>query len=491
MTWSAANPPVRPGHYLNFKSKLAPSVLPSAAGTLFLPVVGDYGPFKTPVKVTSPGQAVGIFGDTWSPARIAWEQAFKGEAIPGFPGAGACIIYRFGGAAAAKATRTLSNTTPAVAMTLTPKYEGTRPNSWTVTVQTNAVNGSNKDLLLYEGTTLLESYVNYTATDVTGLVAAINAKSGWMTAAMSITGVALANIASAAFTTGNDGTTLIGSDWTAVMSAAASQDFAVYVPFDLTDTTIQAATYAWEKDLNQNKGKRFTVVVGGAANELIGPATTRSAAALDENIQTVGVGQFFDASLGAAGVSLSTSQLAPRYAGALAARGIYKDTTYMRFAGLAYDTSANSIPSDSDIITAIASGVLIIGADGHPLSPLRIEQGVTTFYTSTDPAKTVAVFGIPKFVMTQQQFERTMKLWAIVNVITPGLPINKDTREYVAGYAQQLLNSYIASGVLNTGAEASISQSPPPTDTDNFVNIDYSWTHTRSAQQVRGTAYVI
>lgn len=490
MTWSTTNPPTRPGHYLNFVSKPQPVVLPSANGRVFVPVVAPWGPFKTPVVCDSLAEYIQVFGpSTTDPGYKAVSSCFRGEGLPGYGGAGQVIVYRFGGSAALKATLALAGT-GGTALTLSARYEGSRANGFTVTVQTNASNGALQDVSIFEGAILLESYIGVslaTNAAIVAFAAVLNSRSGWVTA---VAGAAttVTNVSNSAMTGGNDGTTLIAGDWALTFAAAASQDFAVFAPFDLTDTTIQASLKAWVQDQNNVKGRRLSAVVGGAANELIGPATTRATAMQDENIQTLGVGQYYDSVLAA---SFSTAQLAPRYAGILAARGKLKQTTYARFAGLAYDVTANSVPSDSDITTAIAGGVLIIGADGHPLSALRIEQGVTTYYQSTDPKKSVSAFGVPKFVMTMQEFERTLKLWAIVNVITPSLAINKDTREYVLTYAQQILDSWVSAGVLAAGATAAISQNPPPADTDNFVNIDYNWTFARTAEQVRGTAYVV
>src|SRR3954467_14321059 len=104
--------PVLPGAYVDFVAE-PQAVVPVSVGSLVaIPFTHDWGPFETAVQVGSLAEFQRYYGDTMtSPGYYAVQQAFKGEGVAGRGGAGAVLCYRMGAAAAAKATRALSNTT--------------------------------------------------------------------------------------------------------------------------------------------------------------------------------------------------------------------------------------------------------------------------------------------------------------------------------------------------------------------------------------------
>src|SRR4029077_18272378 len=110
--------------------------------TVAIPLVHAWGPYKTPTLVTSFAEFQQVFGPTTtSRGYKAVKQAFQGSGPTGSPGAGAVLVHRFGSSSAAKATKSLQNTTPAAAITLTARYEGSYGNNLSVTTQDNAADG--------------------------------------------------------------------------------------------------------------------------------------------------------------------------------------------------------------------------------------------------------------------------------------------------------------------------------------------------------------
>lgn len=473
--------PKRPGAYVNFEATERRGVPPNIGAVVAVPIVHDWGPFKRNVLVGSLAEFQAIYGAaTDTPGYMAVQQAFRGEGLSGRGGAGAVLVHRMGGSAAAKSARILTNTTPATALTLTAKYEGTRGDDLRVTVQDYAADSTKSELILYDGLVELERFL-FTDADINGVRDQINLTSDWVTAVANINGVALTAVSSVAFTGGNDGTTLISGDWTALMTALEPERFSVFAPFDLTDSSIIAALKTWAIGLNGG-GKRFFLVVGGALDELITTAVTRSGTLNDEDIINVGVGSVLDAGLPDASGNpavLSTSQLAPRIAGIVAQRGEAKSLTFARLADLTLRTG----PTESGILAAFDGGVLVLSRDSHAVSPVRIEKGLTTYTTTTNTAKPYTVFRQPKYVRTMQGLQLELEQWSVENVIGE-LPVNDKTRDAVIAFVRSRLQARESAGIVQTGWTLGVDNDPPSSDDDEFIAVLVGLKFGRPAEQV-------
>lgn len=485
--FSKANRPRRPGAYVNFEAQAAVVIEPNIASIVAIPFTHNWGPFKKATLVQSFSEWQSIYGDaTDTPGYIAVRQAFQGEDVPGYGGAGAVLAYRFGDSAAAKATKTLQNTTPANALALTARYEGTKGNDLRVTVQDDPTNSAKDELILYDGTTVLETYV-YSDTDIAGLAAQINTVSQWITATETITGVKLGYVSGVAFTGGNDGATPVGSDWTNLMSALEVERFGLFVPFDLTDGAIVASLLTWTKNLNAN-GKRFMLVLGGALNEVVADAVSAAQGLNDPNVVRVGVGSVQDALLLDANKRprvLSTSQLAPRIAGILAARGESKSITFARLRGL----TILSGPTESEILQAFSGGVIVLARDSNVASPVRVEKALTTWTTTTDDDRPYMIFRNPKFVRTMHGLEHDLTDWSVDNVIGK-LPVNDATRTACIAQAGAFLKARQETWIVQPGWAVTVDHDPPPSDDDEFVALVVAAKFGRSVEQVYWTVRV-
>jgi hypothetical protein len=478
--FSKSSRPKRPGAYVNFEAVERQSVPPSIGSVVAIPIVHDWGPYKQNVLVGSLAEFQAVYGASQdTPGFMAVQQAFRGEGLAGRGGAGAVLVHRFGGSAAAKSTRTLSNTTPATSLTLTAKYEGTRGDDLRVTVQDYAADSSKTELILYDGGVELERYL-FADTNINDLRDQINLNSDWVTAVANITGVALAPVSSVAFSGGNDGTTVVSGDWTNVMTALEPERFSVLSPFDLTDSSILASLKTWTVNLN-SQGKRFFLVIGGALDETITTAVTRSGTLNDEDIINVGVGSVIDDGLlDVAGnpVVLSTSQLAPRIAGVVAQRGEAKSLTFARLADLRLRVG----PTEAGILTAFDGGVTVLSRDSHSLAPVRIEKGLTT-YTANSAQKPYTIFRTPKFVRTMQGLELELEQWSTETIIGE-LPVNDKTRDAVIAFVRSRLQARQSAGIVQPGWSVSVDPDPPPSDDDDFIAVLVGLHFGRSAEQV-------
>lgn len=473
-TFSRNARPKRPGSYVNFEAVASTTVPASIGSSVAIGFTHDWGPSETIVLLRSLGDFKAVFGPSeTTPGFKAVKQAFQGEGLEGRGGAGAVIAFRMVGSAGAKGSRILTNTTPATAITLTARYDGSYGNQISVTVQDNAASAANTDLIVYVGGVEVERYT-FADAATAAAVAAINAGSDWVTAVLGTAGVTLTTVTNQSLTGGDDGTTLLAADYTAAMAALEHERFSVLAFENLTDTSIVASLRTWAENLNAN-GKRFMTVLGGLANELIGTAVTRAVAAASENIVTLGMGSVTDANLG----TLTSAQLAPRIAGILAAKGEAQSMTFARLADLTLIQSA----SEADINTAFDAGVMVLSRDSNVEAPVRIEKALTTFVTQNDPNKPYLVFRDPKNVRVMQSFAMEIADWADANIIGR-TAVNDKTRDFIVGEVRSRAQKRADLGVIQPVFTVGIDQNPTPSDSDDFIALVVGFLFGRSVEQV-------
>ena len=482
-TFSKDNRPLLPGVYFNEEAVVPTTVLPNAGSVVAIPFTHDWGPFKLATLVSSFAEFEAKFGKSDSPGRKAVMQAFVGEGVPGYGGAGYVLCYRTGATAAAKATKALQNTTPAAAATLSAKYEGTKGNNLTVTTQDTAGDSSKNDLIILLNGVEVERFTytdNDLNTSANSLKAQIDANSDWVTITVSIDGVALGTVTNSAFTGGNDGSTLVAGDWTALMAALEIERFGILAPYDLTDSSILTSLKTWATALNA-AGRRFLTVVGGAAAETNAAAITRSTSLNDSDFVNLGQGSVRDVGVlgtSAVPVTLSTSQLAPRVAGILAQRGEAMSSTYAQLYGLELVGGA----VESEKLAALKGGVVVLERDSDPVAPVHLGKVVTTYTTKTNAAKPYLIYRNAKFVRTIHGIETEFTEWMARNIIGKVVVDNK-SRDAAKAELGSRLQRRVETRVIQPKPTVEIDQDPPPSDDDEFIALVYGVKFGRSAEQ--------
>lgn len=478
-TFSLNARPKRDGAYFRWEGVADRVVPPAVGGIVAVPFTHDWGPEESPTLCLSLTQFQSVYGDnTQTPGYRAVQQAFRGEDLDGIFGAGAVLAVRMVGAAGAPAVKALMNTTPAAALTLTAKYKGTRGNSLKVTVRDYAADTTKTEIILYYGATPVETY-RFLDTNIADAAAQINASSDWVTAVANITGVALTTVTSSTFASGNDGGTLIAGDWTDMMTSLETSRFAVFAPFDLTDGTILASLKTWVQTMNDNR-RRFLAIVGGAAGEAAATAITRSASLNSEHFVNLGIGTYKDSLLPDANgdpTVLSTSQLVPRLAGILAARGEAQAIDFARLRGV--DITVG--PVNQDILDAYDAGVVVLARDSDIDAPVHVETGLTTYTTTTDSTKPYSIYSNPKYVRIMGGFETELGEYAARHYIGR-LPVNKTTREAIMGDAQRFLQARQDANVIQ--GDWSVGFPADASDNDEFIDVLVGIAFGRSLKQV-------
>jgi Phage tail sheath protein subtilisin-like domain/Phage tail sheath protein beta-sandwich domain len=474
--FSKASRPVLAGTYFNFLVSQPPVVSPSAGQTVAVCFTHTWGPLEEATLCNSFSDFLEKFGGdplSPSPGYVAVKEAFLGEASVDFGGAGAVLAYRMGGTGAAKATTAIGT------LTLTAKYEGTSGNALRVTAQDDPTPTNNQLVILDNNGVVLETYV-YLDTDIPGLAAQINAASRYVTA-VGTGSTALTPVVAQAMTGGNDGATLVAQDYTDTMTALEVQRFGALVFENLTDSAIQASLKTWAAN-QQKVGRRFFTVVGGALDETITTAVSRSVSMNHEDIINVGVGSVRDndtVDVNGNPVVLSSAQLAPRIAGVVANRGVRMALTFAKLPGLELVKGADA----AGIVTAYDNGVVVLSRASDAAATVRIEKGLTTYLTKTNTAKPKAIYSNPKFVAVMHGLQQDLGLWADENIIGR-TTVDDDTRASVLAHVNELLRQYQLIGAVQPGWGASVDPIPPPSDDDSFVAFLIACKFGRSTEQV-------
>lgn len=376
-TWSSVDPPQRAGLFVNVDTVPATAPITDSSGVVGLVVTADWGPVNAITNITAPSEAEAYY-ESGSDAEFAINAALRGEGLPGRGGATTVRVYRAATSSAAKATVALANTagTPATAITLTAKYEGTRGNDFKATVQANAADGTKKDLLIYEGTTLRESYTSLDPAAIQNIVDLVNLQSVLLTATVGATTNDLANVSNSAFSGGDSGSTLTGTEHTAAQSAfEGSSGFSAFAVHGLTDTTITGTYTAWADRLN-GEGKTFMVVIGGLAGESVTTATTRTNSA--DSAYCVNI--YGDVTID--GTAYKSADMTSRVAGMIASAGAFRSISFSQIP----EGSMASAPTNAQIETLVRASVVPFFSDG---TTVRLQRGRTTLRTTsaTKPEK--------------------------------------------------------------------------------------------------------
>ncbi|UKS24886.1 phage tail sheath family protein [Paenibacillus sp. HWE-109] len=363
-TWSQTDRPVLPGFYMNFEAAALSAIEPGGQGVVAMPVKANWGAVRQFVEITSEQgiyDAYGVDQGDTATAPVVLKLALLGKPKK-------LLAYRIADAAAAKASVTLKDSAAANVLKLTAKYEGTRGNNFSVIVQTNAVDGTKKDLKLLEGTAILKVFT-FSGSTIQAAADAMNQDAGnvWLTASVIAPGNGtLAPVAGSALTGGNSGISSIAStDYVNALSALETQQFHVLALDGLSDASIQASTVAWTTRL-RSEGRGIVTVLGGSAADdiaadAVSRATARSATFNHEAIVNVGTGAVL------AGTSYSSAYISAYVAGLIADQKLSESTTY----AVAPFSDVTRRWTRSEQETAVKNGVFLLYHDGQKVKALR------------------------------------------------------------------------------------------------------------------------
>lgn len=480
--------PIIPQTRIRIVGEQSVQVRASLGATVAIPLTHDWGPMGTeldkPEVLSEFAEWTERYGDTDTEGRTAVAGAFAGQNLRGTRGAGGVIPFRMG-VDADRAEVVLDNTAAADAVRITAKWAGTRGDDYSVQIDPDPTDATRDRIRLRYKDAVVETYT-YPEADLEALVASINgADVGHVTATLILDGTALAATAGTALAGGDNGDAIVGADHLAAMDALEFQPFTIIAPANLTDAAIRASYLSWVQ-AQDDAGRPTFFVAGGAAGETLGTAITRSLALADPHVVNVGIGTYHDDLLDK---DLSTAQLAPRFAGILAAKGEDKALTGAEIGGLHVVGATGATSTDAE--AAVQRGVTTLIQTDSDEADLRVAKGVTTFTDDDDPARPLKIFGEPRLVRIMDLFVRNMKRWGDRNVIG-NVPVNEDTRDAVRAEGTRLIEDLKRRGLILTKAQGA-EEDPfirTPVTTDDTLPFEFGWQFAYTANFLLGEGRV-
>lgn len=364
--WSETDLPVRPGFYMNFKAAALAAISGGPRGIVAIPVKANWGPVKTVTEVTTEAELIAAFNNDTGGNYTAYDCGRL--ALLGIPQK--LLLYRLVDGAAAKATKTLKDGAAADILTLTTKYETVR--DFKVTTRDDPTDTVNKkQILLYEGTTLLYTFTFTKAAGIAdNAVAAVNndAKNVWIVAAKVAAGNGtLADVVSSAFAGGNSGAAgVIAGDYTTALTAFEAHIFNNFALDGINTAGIQTSVNTWVQRL-RNEGKKIVAYLGGSTGDDadIATANARSAGFNTEGVVNVGVSGVLD------GTTYGSAYVACYVAGRAGGQALKESLTYAK---TVFDDVSPRL-THSQVVSAINAGTLVLVHDGEKVI---IERGINT-----------------------------------------------------------------------------------------------------------------
>lgn len=441
--------PDNPGVDVTFVGEQTIRPAAAAAATIGLPFTADWGPTGPDeglIRMNGFGEYDAKFGNTKNAGRNSVLGAFVGPGTAGNPGAGSVIGYRMTTEDAEYAKVTIKNTKEAAedALKLRGLYKGTRGNRVSYVTEADPGDSENKNRLriLFDGLTV-EKYV-YAKTDIKALGEAINKRSNYVQAEVVKSGTALAASAGTALAGGDDGAELTAKEWLKALAAFEYAPISVLAPYDLEDSGIAASVVAWV-ETQKEQMKPVSVVLGGKAGETLDEAISRTAAYGSEHVVSVGGGTFHD---GIIDQDVSTAQLVPRIAGALAGLGEEKSLTNLRFASL--EVVGEPAIATDELAIAAQNGVVAFRRTSSEDAELKIARGVTSYIDDTDE-KPLDIWSDPRQVRVIDLFIREIVEWGNEFIVGP-TRVTESTMKAVKAKGEAMIADRRERGLILPGA---------------------------------------
>lgn len=282
--WSETDKPIRPGFYNRFKAAALKRIQPGKRGIIAMPVKANWGPVKTIVSITSEKDLISNFGNNMS------YTAYKLGRLALLGQPKELLLYRLVDGNEEVASITLKDTTatPVDVLKIDTKYPTSR--EFNITVRTNIVDSSKKDIVLYEGTTQVYVFVALAGT-IADVVASINSNQEnlWIDATKIADGNgSLASISNQPLAGGNAGTSAVTNDkYIDAMAAFESVKFNGFCLDGVTDSALQTSVKSWV-ERNRKNGKKIRAYLGGSKEETVAEANNKSKSFNYEGIHYVG-----------------------------------------------------------------------------------------------------------------------------------------------------------------------------------------------------------
>jgi hypothetical protein len=438
---------IRPGVYVRVTStgELPEAIVPQGiVAALFR---ASWGPLGEVTYLENADAVTSTFGNSGTIDTAL--EAFRG-------GCRQVVGYRLG-SGGAKASITLQDTsaTPVDVVTITAKYEGVRGNDFKVTIRDSLTDTTKRELLLYEGVTLLQTVAFAKGTtEPQALVDAVNASnSPYITATKLADGNGVLAAVTQQPLAGGADPTVDGASYDSGLSAIEAIDWNV-LAVDSEDPAIHSTVQTYI-DRVRNEGKRVLAVVGEPTSIQLSTRLANAKTFNDPAIVYVANGF-----KGSDGVIREGYKAAARVAGMIAAANITESLTHAVVKGA---TELVGALTNAEIEQAIQSGALVFTMSAQ--KQVQIEYGINTFVTVT--ADMDAGWKKIRRVRTRDSLmDRIVATW---EPLIGKINNNPDGRATLIAAAQGIINRMIAEGALLQGTIYEDPNNPASGDSAWFV----------------------
>jgi len=438
---------IRPGVYVRVTNIGEPPEAVVPQGIVAALFRASWGPLGQVTYLENADAVTAAFGSAGTVDAAL--EAFRG-------GCRRVVGYRLG-SGGAKASITLKDTaaSPANVVTITAKYEGIRGNNFKVTVRDSLTDATKRELLLYEGATLRQTFTFAKGSgEPQALVDAIAASnSPYITAVKSADGSGVLAAVTQQPLTGGQDPTVNGESYSAGLVAIEAIDWNV-LAVDSEDPVTHAVVQTYI-DRVRNEGKRVIGVVGEPTSEAFATRLANARAFNDPAIIYVANGF-----KGSDGVTREGYKAAARVAGMTAAAQITESLTHYVVRGA---TELVGALTNAEIEQAIQSGALVFTMSAQ--KQVQIEYGINTFITVT--ATMDAGWKKIRRVRTRDNLmDRIAATW---DPLVGKINNSPDGRATLIAAAQGIINRMIAEGALLQGSIFEDPNNPPAGDSAWFV----------------------
>lgn len=352
------------------------------------------------------------------------------------------------GTGGVKATFTLQDTTgvPINVVRLDAKHAGIRGNAFRVTKRTSLTDATKEEFLLFEGTTLLESF-SYTPTadEPQALTDAINANSSYLDATRLALGTGIvADSSLAALATGTD-PTVDGAAYGAALDAIESQTWNV-LAVDSVDPVIHTTIETFI-DRVRNEGKRVMAVVGEPTSVTKATRQTNAKAINHRGVVYVGHGYKIGDTV------VQGFEAAARVAGMVAASEL---TDSLTNTVIDEATDVSEALSNADIEAMIQAGVVTFGRNA--LGQIVVEYGITSLTTLGADEDA----GWKKIRRVRTRDLLMMQMAADAEPLRGKVSNSEAGRALVLARYQGTIDRFISRGALLPGGKVTLDPANPP-----------------------------
>lgn len=442
-TFTLGEVKIRPGFYERSVSSGEGALPAIRQGRVGAVIRGTWGPLAA-ASVLATLQEVDDYYGTGGTSDLARE-AMRG-------GAREVVAVR-AGSVAASATRNLADTqgVPVNVVTITAKYPGTRGNGFTLTLRDALSNSAQRELLVMEGTTLLQQirFEKGGANEADDLVAAVaDSDSPWITATRTGAGgdgATLAAVNGVAMAGGTD-PAVDATAYGAALTVLEAEDWNV-LAVDTEDPTFHATVQAYVDRIN-SEGMRVMAVVGEPTSVAFATRKTDARAFNDPYMVYVGNGGY-----DAAGQAREGYLSAARVAGIIAGSDYTASLTNVVVPGW---TSIVGPLTNSQIEDAILSGMVVLSYNAA--GQVRIEYGITTLVTPGNNQDA----SLKKIRQVREHQEIEQRIALAVEPLIGRVNNDATGRAAVVSVMQGVLNQAASEGALIQGARAEEDPANPP-----------------------------